>query len=153
MGGDFNEIMFDSLLDEEERYWKMRSREVWLRWGDKNTKWFHSKATHQRKKNNIKGIRNRNGKWTEEEGEIGQIAKDYFKSIYVSTQPNPEVIIEEDKSRWLDKDFPKEEIESTLESMNLAKALSLDGAHASFFKKYWDVVGGNVSVVCIKIFN
>lgn len=28
----------EALLEEEEIYWKFRSREDWLRWGDKNTK-------------------------------------------------------------------------------------------------------------------
>lgn len=38
------------LLEEEEKYWKLKSREDWLNWGDKNTKWFHSKASHRKKK-------------------------------------------------------------------------------------------------------
>lgn len=28
----------DKLLEEEEIYWRRRSREEWLSWGDKNTK-------------------------------------------------------------------------------------------------------------------
>jgi hypothetical protein len=43
----------DSLLEQEELYWRQRSRINWLKDGDRNTKFFHRKATWRAKKNNI----------------------------------------------------------------------------------------------------
>lgn len=63
------EMELDKYLEDEEIYWKQRSRENWLKWGDKNTKWFHKQATMRRKKNYIGGIINQSGRWTEDEGE------------------------------------------------------------------------------------
>ena len=48
----------DDLLLKQEIYWAQRSRVAWLKHGDRNTKFFHSKASQQRRRNYIKGIMN-----------------------------------------------------------------------------------------------
>lgn len=35
------EAQFEDVLQEEKVYWSQRSREIWLREGDRNTRWFH----------------------------------------------------------------------------------------------------------------
>ncbi|TYI86331.1 hypothetical protein E1A91_D04G058000v1, partial [Gossypium mustelinum] len=51
------------LYDREERYWAQRSRVQWLKGGDRNTKYFHAKATGRLKKNSIEKIKDENGNW------------------------------------------------------------------------------------------
>lgn len=49
-----NWIFFNNRLDEiyqeEETYWQLRSKQLWLEAGDANTKYFHTIATHRSKK-------------------------------------------------------------------------------------------------------
>lgn len=47
------EIYHDELLKREETIWGQRSRAVWFRDGDRNTKLFKGKAIHRRKVNEI----------------------------------------------------------------------------------------------------
>ncbi|KAK2635601.1 hypothetical protein Ddye_030393 [Dipteronia dyeriana] len=49
------ESQLDSLLRCEEIYWKQRARTDWLREGDRNTNFFHEKASNRKSRNSIHG--------------------------------------------------------------------------------------------------
>ena len=72
----------DNLLQKQEIYWAQRSRISWMKNGDRNTKFFHSKTTQRRKKNHINGIKNSQGQWVEELEEVVEVASDYFDNLF-----------------------------------------------------------------------
>jgi len=51
----------DELLQKQEIYSAQRSRINWLKHGDRNTKFFHAKASQKRRKNYIRGMWNSQG--------------------------------------------------------------------------------------------
>ena len=72
----------DALLLKQEIYWAQRSRISWLKHGDKNTKFFHSKASQRRRRNHIQSIKNAEGRWVEEEDGIAGVAIEYFENLF-----------------------------------------------------------------------
>ncbi|XP_060972579.1 uncharacterized protein LOC133038438 [Cannabis sativa] len=60
------EAKLNGLLEKDEQYWRQRSRALWLQWGDRNTKYFHHKASARQKNNEIKGLQDHMGVWEEE---------------------------------------------------------------------------------------
>lgn len=135
----------DLLLIEEEAYWRNKAREDWLKCGDRNTKWFHSRANQRRKRNRIEGLLNDDNEWVSDCSEIGKLATNYFNHLFGTSRPRHEAIkdiliyienkIPEESKSDMDRPFTKEEVEVAVKSMNPSKAPGPDGAHAFFFQK------------------
>jgi hypothetical protein len=72
----------DELLYREEIMWLQRSRISWLREGDRNTKYFHRRASSRRKKNRISRLKRPDGSWTSDTNEMETITRDFFQGLY-----------------------------------------------------------------------
>jgi hypothetical protein len=55
------ETNLDNLLKNEETWWAQRAKAKWLQQGDKNSKYFHLKASQRKRKNKINFIHNQQG--------------------------------------------------------------------------------------------
>ena len=64
----------------EETYWRQKSREIWLKEGDMNTKFFH-RVTNSHRRNNALNKIKINGQWLTEEREIKQGVVEAFKNL------------------------------------------------------------------------
>lgn len=71
----------------EETYWKQRSRVLWLRESDKNTKFFHQRASGRKRRNSIRELKDDNGVSHEGDEAVGKLAVEYFKGLFCSSNP------------------------------------------------------------------
>jgi hypothetical protein len=55
------ETKLDTLLHKEELWWSQRAKSNWLQHGDKNSKYFHFKASQRHRKNTINFIKDSQG--------------------------------------------------------------------------------------------
>ena len=110
------------MLDDEEVWWQQRSRVQWLGEGDRNTKYFHHRASERRRKNAIVGLWNDEGIWCDSKEDIVRTVLSYFEDIYSSSNPSrlEEVTnliptkVSEEMNHDLIKDFSAEEVRTAL---------------------------------------
>ena len=69
-------------LDAENTMWKQHSRNFWLNDKDRNTSFFHTKATNSKQWNAIHGIYDSDGNWQEDDQQMENIIVGYFTDIF-----------------------------------------------------------------------
>ena len=148
------------LIEKEEIYWKQRSCISWLCEGDRNTKFFHAKAS-TRKKNLIVSLKEMDGTMIKLQSNIERVIIQHFSTLFQSSNPNaieevvahiPRVVTKE-MNDWLMRDFHPEEVRFSLFHMHPSKAPSLDGMTAFFFQKFWHIVGADVTNAVLSCLN
>jgi hypothetical protein len=96
---NFSEIQrtaarMDELLHREEIMWMQRSKISWLREGDRNTTFFHRKASARAKKNRITKLKLPDGTTTYSLEKMKSSAKDFFYHLFERDQSvNPEQLL------------------------------------------------------------
>ena len=163
LGSEINVIRkeINELLDNEEIMWHQRSKVQWLGLGDRNTKYFHTKASDRRRRNTINNIMDENGNWHDSIDGIAKVAVSYFKNLYSTSYPTriSEVLdtiptkVTEDMNQRLIQEFTREEVEAALKQMHPTKAPSPDDMSAIFFQKYWGIVGNDVICMVLNVLN
>ena len=68
----------DELVDKEYSMWFQRSKVLWATNGDKNSKYFHCRATQRKRKNSILKILKADGEWSSDMGQVTDTLTSYF---------------------------------------------------------------------------
>jgi len=86
----------ERLWRQEEIYWGMRSRINWLKWGDKNSKYFHATTVQRHQRNKIVMLQNDQNEWCRDPIQLKEMTAKYFKELYTSTGPiNFQIVIDQ----------------------------------------------------------
>ena len=153
-----NEV--NDLLDKETRMWFQRSRALWAIHGDKNSKYFHSKATQRFRRNKIEGIKNVRGQWSDPK-DVAKELLDYYSELFTLTQAcQPDLALEavprlvtKEMNKDLLAEFTEEEVKKSLNQMAPLKAPGPDGMPPLFYQHYWKLVGKDITTSILSFLN
>ena len=141
--------------------WRQRSRKKWLRWGDKNTSFFHLSATQRRRRNLISEIKDNHGNRYNSEEDIARTFEDHFVSLFSSSHPTEfdsalsgvDRVVTDEMNAELVREFTAEEVDTALKQMAPSTAPGPDGMSPLFYQSCWDLVGSDVSQAILSCLN
>ena len=129
------------LLDLEERMWKQRSCNPWLKEGDKNIRFFHEKANTRKQRNTILGVMDESDNWHENEEKIAEIITEYYQKLFTTSQlvisldflDAIQTSVTPQMNHILTKAFTNAEVKKALDQMYPLKSPGLDGMPPLFY--------------------
>uniref|UniRef100_A0A2N9FG91 Reverse transcriptase domain-containing protein n=1 Tax=Fagus sylvatica TaxID=28930 RepID=A0A2N9FG91_FAGSY len=139
-------------LERNELLWRQKSRETWLREGDRNSQFFHVSTIIRRRRNAIEAIKSEEGEWITYKPDIQTFMVSKFQQLFteddVSFPQDLENLIlraitaKENASICLPQTLL--EIKQVIFGMQNLKAPGPDGLPPLFYKRYWPTVGDAV---------
>ncbi|KAK8671251.1 hypothetical protein V6N13_037851 [Hibiscus sabdariffa] len=118
--------------------WKHKSRRDWVKFGDRNTRYFHSKVVLKRRRKSICSLRINDGEWCDDESTLREVVVSYYAGLF-STNGSPPLMfpisglfpsISDGDFTSLDSIPQDSEIKEALFVMAPLKAPGFDGLHA-----------------------
>lgn len=147
---------YNEVLAQEELLWYQKSRENWVKFGNKNTKFFHTQTIIRRRRNYVTGLDIR-GIWCTDAEVLKNEAQAFFKYLFQSTDPCQPQCLELQFNPQIDSvlfnnllhPVSLNEVKQALFSMSSYKAPGPDGFQSIFYKTYWSVVGSDIhKMIC-----
>ena len=137
----FTRAELNCWLEKEDTMWRQRARLNWFQGGDRNTSFFHTKASSRQRKNLIEGLMDADGVWQEDEGKIEEVVVEYYNNLFTSSSPLDfsELLqaiqskLTPSMNQMLLKPFTGEEVRLALKQMHPLKAPGPNGMPPLFF--------------------
>ena len=151
----------NQLLEKEEKMWQQRSQVQWLENGDKNTKFFHGIATQRNRQNFIKGLRDEEGVWQNDEHTFSGLLVGFYEKLFASSNPqNMERILNGVKEVVTDSMRTKlalaysvGEVEKVIKDMAPLKAPGPNRMPPLFYHTYWSDIGMDITQAVLSCLN
>lgn len=139
--------------EEEENFWRQRSRIQWLNSGDRNSSFFHAVTRGRRAQNRFSVIENAAGLAFYKEGEIVNTIADYYRDLFASSSTGQLQVVQEVISSRVTPEMNEalialpddQEIKAAVFAIHADKAPGPDGFSAGFYQSFWDIIGDDVS--------
>lgn len=135
----------------EEEYWRLKSRSLWLKAGDRNTTYFHRQYRARLSRNHIAEITTSNGQVCKGFSQIKDAAVKHFQTLLTAERDGSEEDISEflanipklvsiEDNENLMSSVTEEEISNIVWSMEPDKAPGPDGFSIHFYRICWELI-------------
>jgi hypothetical protein len=126
--------------------WRQKSRALWLREGDKNTRFFHRLANSHRRHNSISSLLI-NGELSSEPDAIADCITQFYQNLFTEVGCRRPFldgldfsVLSTEDATGLEKPFGEEEVSSVVHVFDGDKAPGPNGFPMAFFQFSWNVV-------------
>jgi hypothetical protein len=137
----------------EEVSWTQKSRALWIKEGDSNTKFFHRLANSHRRHNTIEALVV-DGQLIDDRTVIQYHIVEFDKKLYSEQyQWRPRVdnlsflSIDKEDRIWMESEFEEDEIWAVFQNFKGDKAPEPDGFTMAFFQKCWEILKTDIIAV------
>ncbi|CAA0833358.1 DNAse I-like superfamily protein, partial [Striga hermonthica] len=142
----------DQARKEEENYWRLKSRALWLKERDQNSRFFHAFTAQRRKSNSIYRLVTNGGVVCDSKDTIETHMVEFYTSLFTSegSSANAETLqhisrtIIDDHNSILVQPIEEKEIKAAVFMMESDKAPREDGMTVYFFKHFWNIIKDDV---------
>lgn len=125
---------------------------MWLKDGDRNTKFFHAITKQRRARNRITKLKKPGGVWAETEESIEHVATEYFQTLFNSSEAGEfeealryiTVKVTPDMNEMLTRTPTDGEIKKAIDSINPDKAPGPDGMTSLFYHRFWEITAKEI---------
>eukprot|EP00253_Pinus_taeda_P019083 PITA_19083 len=146
------------ILLEKEEEWRQKSRAIWLKAGDENTKFFHNYAKGRKNANTIWKLKDLEGREASSFEDLSRMGKKHFQNLFTAQGgiTLAEIIrtaqcfpwfVEEEEAGNLMEVVSKEEVEHVIKSMAKDKSPGPDGWTSELFNHFFDLIGDELTEV------
>ena len=151
----------NSWLDAENTMWHQRAKHMWITDGDRNTSFFHQKASNRKQRNTIHGLTDDTGVWQEDDQTVENIILDNFSNIFETNRPTGtstvidaiQPVVIDSMNRFLFQPFQADEVHKALKQMHPKKSPGLDGMPPLFYQHFWSLSGECVTKFVLDFLN
>eukprot|EP00253_Pinus_taeda_P025314 PITA_25314 len=148
----------NKILLAREEEWKLKSRAIWLKVRDENTKFFHNYAKWRRNTNTIWKLKNEEGREANTFESLSSLGQSHFQNMYadqgeitiaevIKTAQSFPRYVEEEEADDLMSEVTKQEVESVIKSMERDKSPRPDGWTIELFQHFFDQIGAELTEV------